>query len=292
MPDLISHLRESDPAASVQSTPPDDVLRSILATPPQRPRRRAPRILLAGAALATAAVVALAALPDTDKAPAPIRASLAERAFAATAPMPDFITYTETTTVQTGTPRMESRDSLRQWQYRDRMHNVMDITQPRGHWVYEHDQNGGTIRTLVNGKELQVTRKTDPGWNREELDEGFKAGVTTLVETFRERIRGAQDLGETTFNGKSAHAYRAAPGQRRVPPGDVIYYVDPDTALPLGSKMTFGVSSTKRDGGRLDEGEPSGTVTITTTVDRYEHLEPTPENLKLLDAPNIDAAER
>jgi hypothetical protein len=33
-------------------------------------------------------------------------------------------------------------------------------------------------------------------------------------------------------------------------------------------------------------------VTITTTVDRYEHLEPTPENLALLDAPNIDAAQR
>ena len=118
--------------------------------------------------------MALAALPEHDTAPAPIRASLAERAFAATVPKPDFITYTETTTVQTGSPKLESYDKLRQWQYQDRMHNVMDTRQPRGTWVYEHDQDGGTFRTLMHnnkgGEEFQITHKTDPGWDPEELE--------------------------------------------------------------------------------------------------------------------------
>ena len=89
------------------------------------------------------------------------------------------------------------------------------------------------------GTEIQVTKKTDPGWNQEELEYGFKVGVTTLVERFREAIRGAEDLGETTFNGQRAHAYGVKRPSQRVPPGDTIYYVDPETAEPLGSKTTI-----------------------------------------------------
>ncbi|MDA0184179.1 hypothetical protein OJ997_27975 [Solirubrobacter phytolaccae] len=299
MPDPVLELRESDPAAHARvSPPPDDVLRAILATPPEQHRRRtrrAPRVALAVTALAAAAVVALAALPGADHAPGPIRASLAERAFAATAPR-DLITYTETTSVQTGLPTLESYDKLRQWQYRDRMHNVMETRQPRGEWRYEHDQDGGTFRTLMHndkgGHEVQVTKKTDPGWDPEELEQGFKVGVTTLVDRFREEIRGAEDLGETTFNGKPAHAYRAGPSERRMPPGTTVYYVDPETAKPLGSRTTITGYEPKIVDGKPEQGKPLGTTTITTTVDRYEQLEPTPENLKLLDAPNIDAAQQ
>jgi len=283
MPDALTRLREADPAAHHDTAAPEDVLRAILATPVEAPnkRRRAPRLVLATGALAAAAVVAIAALPGSEHAPAPIARSLADRAYAATAPMADFITYTETTTVQTGgPPSLESRDTLKQWQYQDRMHNVMGTVQPRGEWTYEHDQDGGTFRTLMHndkgGSDFQVTHKTDPGWDPDELEEGFKVGVTTLVDQFRDAIKGAQDLGETTFNGRPAHAYRAAPAAKRMP-GDMTYYVDPKSAIPLGSTMDLSF-----DGGDK--------VTITTTVDRYEHLAPTPENLRLLDAPNIDAA--
>jgi hypothetical protein len=299
MPDPVLELRESDPAAQARTAPPRDVFERIVATPlqaPRPPRRRAPRIALGAAALAAAAVVAFAALPAGDNAPGPIRASLAERAFAATAPQPEFITYTETTTVQTGNPRTESYDKLRQWQYGDRMHNFMETRQPRGEWLYEHDQDGATFRTLMNndkgGTEVQVTKKTDPGWNQEELEAGFKVGVTTLVERFREAIPGAEDLGETTFNGKRAHAYGVKRSSQRVPPGDTVYYVDPETAEPLGSKTTITTYEPKVVDGKPVQGEPTQAITSTTTVDRYDHLEPTPENLKLLDAPNIDAAQR
>lgn len=294
MPDPVLELREHDPAAYARTTPPRDVLERILVTPlePQRQRRRAPKMALAAAALAAAAVIAIAALPGAENAPAPIRASLAERAFAATAPVPGFITYTETTTVQTGVPSIESRDTLRQWQYRDRMHNLQSTQQQRGTWIYEHDQNGGTFRTLMNGHELQVTKKTDPGWDANELDESFKVGVTTLVERFRAEISRGKDLGETTFNGKAAHAYRVTSDGQRMLPGTVTYYINPTTALPLGSQMSVPVNEPTVAGGKPKPGESAGTITITTTVDRYEHLAPTPDNLAQLDAPNIDAAQR
>jgi hypothetical protein len=295
MPDALTQLRESDPATHARRMPPPrDVLDRIVATPPEPPRpprRRAPRLVMGATALAAAAVVAFAALPGADHAPGPIRASLAERAFAATAPQPDFITYAQTTTVQSGVKSMESRDVTRQWQYRDRMHNFMRVEQPRGTWIYEHDQNGDTFRTLADGK-VDVTRLEDAGWDRQELEDGLKVGVTTLLQKFRSEIRNATDLGPSTFNGKAAHAYRVPEGTgRRATPGATTYYVDPETALPLGSTVTFGVHEVKvgKDG-RPAEGKRNGTVTITTTVDRYEHLEPTPENLALLDAPNIDAA--
>ena len=76
-----------------------------------------------------------------------------------------------------------------------------------------------------------------------------------------------------------------------MPPGDTIYYVDPETAEPLGSKTTIVVHEPRVRDGKVVAGEPQDPITVTTTVDRYEHLEPTPENLKLLDAPNIDAAQ-
>jgi hypothetical protein len=141
------------------------------------------------------------------------------------------------------------------------------------------------------GTEVQVTKKTDPGWDREELEYGFKVGVTTLVDRFREAIRGAEDLGETTFNGKRAHAYGVKRPSQRVPPGDTIYYVDPETAEPLGSKTTITGFEPDVVDGKVVSGLQSPII-VTTTVDRYDHLEPTPENLKLLDAPNIDAAQQ
>ena len=59
--------------------------------------------------------------------------------------------------------------------------------------------------------------------------------------------------------------------------------------MPLGSTTTITGVEPKVKDGKLVAGAQNP-ITVTTTVDRYEHLEPTPENLKLLDAPNIDAA--
>ena len=112
-----------------------------------------------------------------------------------------------------GNPRTESYDKLRQWQYGDRMHNFMETRQRRGEWVYEHDQNGATFRTLMNndkgGKEIQVTKKTDPGWDQEELEYGLQGRRDDPGgHGSAKRSAAREDLGETTFNGKRAHAYR------------------------------------------------------------------------------------
>ena len=114
------------------------------------------------------------------------------------------------------------------------------------------------------------------------------------MDRFRDAIRGAEDLGETTFNGKPAHAYRVPSGSAaaRAARRDASTTSTPRRAEPLGSKTTITTYEPKVVDGKPVPGEPTGTITITTTVDRYEHLEPTPENLALLDAPNIDAAQQ
>ena len=89
----------------------------------------------------------------------------------------------------------------------------------------------------------------------------------------------------------ASHAYRAERISERMPPGVTVYYVDPETAEPLGSRTTITGFEPNIEHGRVVSGTQDAII-VTTTVDRYDHLEPTPENLKLLDAPNIDAAQR
>ena len=267
MSDPVLELRESDPAAHARTAPPRDVLERIVATPlqaPRPPRRRVPRIALGAAALAAAAVVAFAALPGGDNAPGPIRASLAERAFAATAPQPDFITYTETTTVQTGNPRTESYDKLRQWQYGDRMHNFMETRQPRGEWVYEHDQNGATIRTLMRndkgGKEVQVTHKTDPGWDREELESGFKAGVTTLVERVpRSDPRRARTWGRPRSTASAPTRTVPSGARNACRPATPSTTSIPRRRSRSAARRRSPPTSRRCDDGKPVQGEPTGT---------------------------------
>ena len=263
MPDALTRLREADPAAHVDTTParrrpardPRDAARARSAAarrgssspPPPSPPPRWSRF---------------AALPGTENAPGPIRESLAERAFAATAPTPDFITYTETTTVQTGMPKLESRDTLRQWQYRDRMHNFMDTVQPRGTWTYEHDQNATTIpHADANDKggrsSRSPTRPTRAGTRRNSTRASRSASrPSSSASASRSATR--QDLGETTFNGKPAHAYQVDPRQAAPAGRRATYYVDPQTALPLGSKIELADLQAEAVDGKLDAGRAGG----------------------------------
>jgi RNA polymerase sigma-70 factor (ECF subfamily) len=123
------------------------------------------------------------------------------------------------------------------------------------------------------------------GWKDDEGSKGFAENLQTVVERFRARYRGLRDAGDTTFNGRPARAFTS---------GDETYYVDRDTAMPLGSVLTPKAYRVKIDpttrkpvpGARLPD------MRIVETVDRFERLPATPENLKLLDAPAIDAAQR
>ncbi len=58
------------------------------------------------------------------------------------------------------------------------------------------------------------------------------------MERFRARYEAMRDAGETTFNGRPARAYTS---------GRETFYVDRDTALPLGSVSTVTVYSVALD---------------------------------------------
>ena len=284
MPDSLTRLQDADPVThlrtetDIDAPPPVAVLSRIVATPAPRPRRRrlghAPRIALVTAAVAAAAL-AVALLPQTGD-------DLAARAYAATAPA-DAVIYTQTTieTVGPGTHRNVSR--TRTWQRGDRMRDVMDIEQDGESFRYEHDQRGNVFRTLYNGR-VQSIRSDDPGWKNDEGREGFAANLQTVVERFRARYEAMRDAGETTFNGRPARAYTS---------GRETFYVDRDTALPLGSVSTVTVYSVAVDPKtrRPVRGKPIGEMHTTEIVDNFERLPATPGNLALLDAPAIDAAD-
>ena len=108
------------------------------------------------------------------------------------------------------------------------MHNVMEIVENGKSWRYEHDQIGPVFRTLVDGK-VRSIRSDDPGWKDDEGTKGFAENLQTVVERFRARYRDMRDAGDTTFNGRPARAYTS---------GDETYYVDRETALPLGRVIT------------------------------------------------------
>ena len=280
MPDTLTRLRGVDPATAhreqTQAPPPAHVLERIVATPPRTASRR--RLLPAGAAVAVAALAAVAFLVFGGS-----NVDLAARAYAATEPG-DAVIYSRSTITNSGPEQHHSITRITEWQRGDRMHNVMEVDQDGKHWRYEHDQRGPVFRTLSNGK-VDAIRSDDPGWKNDEGTEGFADNLRTVVERFRARYRGMRDAGDATFNGRPARAYAS---------DHETFYVDRETALPLGSVSTFPVYAATIDPKTRKpiQGERTGDMTITETVDDFERLPVTDANLALLDAPAIDAAQQ
>jgi hypothetical protein len=160
---------------------------------------------------------------------------------------------------------------------------LVDTPRHRHHWFYEHDQNGPVFRTLLDGK-VDSIRVDDPGWRGDEGRQGFKLNVTTIVDSYRHEFatNRLRDAGETTFAGRSAGAYDVVgePGGQTQ-----TYYIDAETALPLGKVMTVDTYPPRLDAAH----KPSAKLTITEIVKRFERLAPTPQNVAKLDAPAIDA---
>ena len=277
MSDSLTRLRAADPADAYDDVmPPGHVLERIVATPLARRRRR---IVPAGAAIAVAALAAVAFLVLGGGG----HVDLAARAYAATAPE-DAVVFTVTTLTADGPEGHHSVNRMTSWQRGDRMHNVMEIVQDGKSWRYEHDQNGPVFRTLFDGK-VRAIRSDDPGWKDDEGTKGFAENLQTVVERFRARYHDMRDAGDTTFNGRPARAYTS---------GDETYYVDRETALPLGRVITAATYRAAIDPKTRKpvRGERVGTMRTTETVDRFVRLPATPANLAELDAPAIDAAER
>ena len=229
MSDPVLELRDADPAADVRTAPPA-TCSSDPRHAPQRPSRRAGVFRGSCSARLPSPPPRWSASPRSPPArvAGPIRASLAQRAYAATAPLPDSITYTETTTVQTGNPRTESYDKLRQWQYGDRMHNFME-----------------TRRRAASGSTARPERQHDPHADAQRKRQGGPGHPQDRPRLgprgLRVGLQGRRhDLGGPL---PRAHPQRAGPGgdtstasapTRTVPSGartaaagEPIYYVDP-----------------------------------------------------------------
>ena len=280
MPDLMTRLKGADPIRYLdvpgEAPAPAHVLERIVATRPLSRRRRPSRRALAAVAVAAVGIAVLTAWPSAGG-----KVDLAARAYAATAPADDVIFTVITSELSIDAAPLRQRTRLTLWQRGDRMHNVEEVVQTgvnAGEWRYEHDQKDGVFRTLLNGN-VQSIREDDPGWKGGEGRAGFAQNLLTVVDRFRARFaeHRMRDDGETTFAGRKVHAYTVLdpeqPGARET------FYLDPETALPVGDVHVL-------------PSERAGETRITEVVDRYERLPPTAENLSLLDAPAIDAAER
>jgi hypothetical protein len=226
--------------------------------------------------VAAAGIAVLAAWPSPGG-----KVDLAARAYAATAPADDVIFTVITSEPSNDAAPLRQRTRLTMWQRGGRMHNVEEVVQTgvnAGEWRYEHDQKDGVFRTLLRGK-VQAIREDDPGWKRGEGRAGFAQNLLTVVDRFRARFaeQRMRDDGETTFAGRKVHAYTVLDPEQAG--ARETFYLDAETALPVGD-----VHVLPNDG--------AGETRITEVIERYERLSPTPENLTLLDAPAIDAAQR
>jgi hypothetical protein len=280
MPDLMTRLKGADPIRYLDmpsdAAPPAAVLERIVAAPPPAPRRRRMRPALVAFAVAAAGIAAVAAWPSSGG-----KVDLAARAYAATAPEDDVILTVITSRLSIDAAPLQQRTRVTMWQRGDRMHNVEEVVQTgvnAGEWSYEHDQKDGVFRTLLRGK-VQAMREDDPGWKGDEGRAGFAQNLLTVVDRFRARFaeHRMRDDGETTFAGRKVRAYTVLDPEQAG--ARETFYLDAETALPVGDVHVL-------------PSEDAGETRITEVVDRYERLSPTAENLRLLDAPAIDAAER
>jgi hypothetical protein len=228
--DLIEALRQADPVryAGGEATLDAPAPRDVLARIVAEPPPRPIWRRREGAAVLVAAVAAIATviILVTGGHAGP---NLAERAYAATSP-DDVVYYTETTIETHGGGAPRQLDIAKTWQYRDRSRQMTVGYEHGRRFVYERH---GKYATSA----LDVYRR----------------------EFARNRLR---DAGPTRFAGRPARAYVVL-GQ---PAGQTqTFYLDPETALPLGQVF-----------------KGKGGLTITATIKRFARLAPTPANLAKL----------
>ena len=223
MPDPVLELRESDPAAHARTAPPRDVFERIVATPlqaPRPPRRRGPRIVLGvggprrgrGGRVRRAARRRQRARADPgeprrarvrrDRAAAGVHhlhrddhrpdREPAHRELRQAAPVavrrPDAQLH--------GDPSAARRVALRARPER------------------RHDPHADAQRQGRHGGPGHQARPTRAG-TRRSSNPASRPGSRPWWSGSAKRSAAREDLGETTFNGKRAHAYRVKrPSQR------------------------------------------------------------------------------
>jgi hypothetical protein len=300
MTDPVTLLQDADPASRLEVEPPEDVLRRIVAEPRPTGRRfasRRPLVLAVGlAAIAAASAGILPSVLSRDGV-----GDLAARAYAATA-LEDQIRHyrTETEYVFSGTGKHVEGDRYvdgpyahrsstftEAWQYGDEVHWIVGAPNGSGGTSEHYLGKDDVIRTTLRqpGKEDQHQTVT-PDFSAETRDiiDGMRG---SFVERFRSFYREdrLRDEGRTTFAGRPAQRYVVErPGQRadfegerRTARADAEFFIDAETALPLG--RTDHTRVYDRNGKLTQDSR------LTERVIVIDQLPPTPENLAKVRAP-------
>jgi hypothetical protein len=145
-----------------------------------------------------------------------------------------------------------------------------------------YDEAGGRVDVVVPAHGTLQLRGSDvgPKWT-ENPDPGFRRkNQTDFLHEFRRAYETGQleEIGSRQFDGREAIAYRV-----KAPDGvdEVTWYVDPETAIPLGSTELF---AHRRSASNGHDPDFRGQL-VTRRLAQYERLPATPESLRLLDAP-------
>jgi hypothetical protein len=251
--DVDELVRAADPAAEPTWRDEVDALltqaAAITATAPARTRRPPRRVLIA--VPAAAALLFALAMALSHGGP-----SLAARAYAATNPGDETVHEVAVMTIPPGEggPATMTNET---W-YRPSDGTARSIQSVPGHDASEtvHDANGVIHITTPDGTTETVAPDSQAA--RDRID--FTRSVTLTFRRDYEQQR-LRDDGITTLEGRSVHAYSAGPNT---------WYIDPDTALPVGSRVMV---STPPDPTRRP---------VTMVIENYEKLPVTPENLAKL----------
>jgi hypothetical protein len=257
----LERLRASDPARDLDPTPPEDLLRAIVATPRKRRHRRRAALALIPVTAAAVAALLLAPTGSTD---------LAARAYAQTTPAADAILYVRTTTHSVMPPPGKEQTFRRErWQQGGRWRSVMRyqdevLVEVRDANGVLHLPDGGTWRREDGGDAKDYIDRSEPG---------FLTNFRKAYESGR-----LDESGDARFAGRAAKRYVV-----RERDNVSEYFLDAETGEPLGSRQRLALYRARIGPHRRPlAGKPMGYMEITETVEALQQLPPTPANLALL----------
>ena len=252
---LMEKLAAANPVTEPPHNDAERLLATILAEPRIAPRRRRPARAVAALAAVAAGIAAVLVATSAGG------DSLADRAYAAALPgkavvhevvVTDWHGLNDDKTL--GTERLEA------WYH---------PADGRARRLYDTEGDRIDIVVDANGRLMLRGGDSGPDWT-ENGDPGFvRKNSTDFLHEFRVAYVNKQleDAGPASFDGRPAEAFRV-----KQPDGitEETWYVDPDTAQPLGDVRRFADVA----------GEPGQIVTRRLTT--YEKLLATTDNLRLL----------
>ena len=299
----LRRLADADPAVGLDPAPSEDLLAQLLTEPRsagrgtrvRRARRLALRPAISLAAVAVLVVVVLLASPSGPvRTTAPGSLALAAQAYANTSATSHEIVHTlarfertENGTLQNGT--------IEEWHRGDETHRIEtyysangDVTAALDH-VIDAD---GVMRQVTEDGSYRIIRASD----NEDAANVIAQEQSGFIEQFRQAYeRGQLDsTGDAPFAGRPARRYvvsadqntpktvvmngKTVPAPAGLPAGpQQVFYIDRDTAQPLGYTSTMHMNISSGQGGSTPT-----TLRYVEAVKTIEQLAATPENLAKL----------